>query len=80
MKRLPTQHRFPGGFRVTIVEAPRPSARLSLDDEADYHTIDCESALITLWDQLTPRQKWAALMHELLHALADAQNCVEKQK
>lgn len=84
--RFPRRWRFPGGFTVEIHVADRlPKGRLARprkielewDDEGNYETYENNRAVITLWSGLTPRQRWRTLMHELQHALVDAQNLVD---
>ncbi len=84
--RFPSQHRFPGGFTVDIeLQERHPGSKHpehildEADDEAAYVHVSKERGLIVLWTELTPKQKWHALMHELQHALVDAQNYVEER-
>lgn len=76
-RRLPATHRFPGGFKVRIELVPRGEGGLEDGDHGLYFTESYDCGVIRLWDGLTPRQRWNVLMHELLHALVDAQNYVE---
>lgn len=79
MRKLPKQHKFPGGFHVEIVLAPRGVAPLEDEDEkATYGTLDAEHGRITLWEGLTPTQQWKALGHELVHAALDADNWIQE--
>lgn len=75
---LPKRHRFPGGYVVQIRLVPRGEGlELGPDDMGQYDTLTADEGCILLWEGLTPRQRWGVLMHELLHALVDAQNYVE---
>lgn len=78
--RLPARHRFPGGYTVDIRLSPRGSGVLDADDMGAYETVEADRGVIHLWEGLTPRQRWHTLLHELLHALVDAQSYVEGTK
>lgn len=90
LRKLPSKHVFPGGFTVVIESVPRNTEVLTPggdrieplgdDDFGIYHTDQAGVGVIYLWDQLTPKQAWNTLMHELIHCLVDAQNYVEKSK
>ena len=74
---FPKQHTFPGGFKVEIVFAPRGPAPLDDEDEkGTYGTIHAGLGRITLWEGLTPRQRWKALGHEMIHGALDAENWI----
>ena len=73
MRRLPKKHIFPGGFRVEIVIGQPLEG-----NDADYETLDVDLGRITLSKQRTPRQLWRDLAHELVHAVVDAQNYIER--
>jgi len=75
-KSLPKTLRFPGGYVVKVVTAPRPSAALDHDDDADYNTNERQ---ITLWEGLTSRQRWRKLAHEYVHAWVDWQLWIENR-
>jgi len=75
--RMPKKVRFPGGFVLEIKVAARPTKFLEEDSDAEYHTVETDQGLIVLWEGLTPRQRWLRLMHEMIHAVVDAQRLVE---
>lgn len=77
--KLPKRVRFPGGFVVDVKVAARGSKHLDEDEFGCYLTDARDHGTIRLWEELTPRQQWRTLMHELIHALVDAQNNVDQQ-
>lgn len=78
MRRLPKSHTFPGGFKVEILSAPYGEL-LDEGSFAEYSTVTRSAGRIVLWDQLTPKQAWRILMHEMIHAIVDAQHWVERE-
>lgn len=81
VKRIPRKHVFPGGFTVDIVFVDsKPEGESKIPDTLGlYFTKSSDAGCIELWKGLTPRQRWRILMHEMLHALADAQRWAEGQ-
>jgi len=77
VSRLPGRVRLPGGYEITVTLEPRPGKHLSEDDDASY---DTDEQRITLWEGLTPRQRWRRFSHEMLHAVADYAHWIETQK
>jgi hypothetical protein len=71
--RIPKVVRLPGGFCIPVKLAPRPSEYLDEDDDGIYDSV----AGIVLWENLTPRQKWHRLAHEMKHAYADWDRWIE---
>jgi len=74
--QLPGTIKFPGGYHVVV----RVSAwgrgcacgqvHFVTGDKGDF----CQEAkVITLWEGLTPRQRWEILAHEYVHAWVDWQ-------
>jgi hypothetical protein len=83
MKRLPSKHKFPGGFILYIdtVEVGTTVRGITLppDCEGYFDTIDLGSGQILLSSSLTPRQQWRTLAHEMVHAALDAAHQIEKE-
>lgn len=75
--KLPTRVLFPGGFicRVNVVS----KEELGEDNAGEYGTVSEGEGRIDIWDHATPRQQWEALLHEMLHALADAQRLIHNR-
>jgi len=74
VKRIPKTVIFPGGFRLSVVveEIDDP------ENNGTYDTVTIGEGVITLSDKLTPRQQWRILAHEMIHAVVDAQNYIER--
>jgi hypothetical protein len=83
MKRLPARHKFPGGFVLYINVVPLGTTvrgiTLPPDCEAYFDTIDLSSGQVLINSDLTPRQRWRALAHEMQHACLDAAHQIEKE-